>query len=36
VDPPFYGVHGGEKTSSHDVVQDVFATIVRNVRFHVS
>jgi hypothetical protein len=26
---------GGEKIASHDVVQDVFASIVKDVRFHV-
>ncbi len=32
----FHGVHGGERTGSHDVVRDVFATIVRDMGFHVS
>jgi hypothetical protein len=27
--------HGEEKTTLHDFVRDAFATIVRNVRFHV-
>jgi hypothetical protein len=28
-------VHGGERMASHDVVQDVFAAIARDVRFHI-
>jgi hypothetical protein len=31
----FWCAHGGERTTSHDVVQDVFTSIVRNARFHV-
>ncbi len=27
--------HGGEKTTSHDFVKDVFATMARDVGFHV-
>jgi len=28
--------HGGEWIASHNVIQDVFASIMRNARFHVS
>jgi len=28
-------VHGGERVISHDVIWDVFASIVKNVRFHI-
>jgi hypothetical protein len=31
-----YCEHGGERMTSHDVVQNVFTTIARNVGFHVS
>jgi hypothetical protein len=31
----FRYTHGGEKTTSHDVVQDVFVSIERDVKFHV-
>jgi len=30
-----YCTHGGEKITSHDVVQNIFAYIVINARFHV-
>ncbi len=30
-----YCAHGGDKTASHDVIHDVFASIVRDVGFHV-
>ncbi len=29
-------MHGGKRMASHDVVQNVFATIARDVGFHVS
>jgi hypothetical protein len=32
----FHYTHGGERTISHDVVQDAFVAIARNVGFHVS
>jgi hypothetical protein len=32
----FHCAHGEEMTASHHVVQDVFATIARDVKFHVS
>ncbi len=28
-------VHGGERIVSHDVIWDVFVSIVRDVRFHI-
>jgi hypothetical protein len=28
-------IHSGEKIASHDVVQDVFAFIAKDVKFHV-
>lgn len=31
----FHYAHGGEKTTSHDVVQDAFISIVRYMAFHV-
>jgi len=30
----FYCTHGGERTTSHDVVWDLFASIARDARFH--
>ncbi len=27
--------HGGEKTTSHNVIRDAFMSIVRDVRFHI-
>jgi hypothetical protein len=32
----FHHVHGEEKTTLHDVVQNTFMTIVKDVRFQVS
>jgi hypothetical protein len=32
----FHYTHGEERTTSHDVVRDVFVTIAKDVRFHVS
>ncbi len=31
----FRCTHGGERTTCHDVVQDVFASIMRDTRFHI-
>jgi hypothetical protein len=31
-----YCVHGGERTTLHDVVQNVFATIAKDTGIHVS
>jgi hypothetical protein len=32
----FHGAHVGEKTGSHDFVRNVFTTIVKDMKFHVS
>ncbi len=32
----FCCAHGGNRTTSHDVVQDVFTSITRNASFHVA
>jgi hypothetical protein len=31
----FHYIHGGEKIASHDVVQDAFMSIVKDMTFHV-
>jgi hypothetical protein len=31
----FCCAHGGERTTCHDVVRDVFASITREVKFHI-
>jgi hypothetical protein len=31
----FHCAHGGDRTTSYDVMQDVFASIARDVRFYV-
>jgi len=31
----FHYAHGGKRIASHDVVQDAFMSIVRNMAFHV-
>jgi hypothetical protein len=30
-----HSTHGGERTTSHDAIQNVFVPIVKDVRFHV-
>jgi hypothetical protein len=32
----FHYIHGEERKTSHDVVRDVFVTIAKDARFHVS
>ncbi len=32
---PYKDAYGGEKTTSHDVVRDAFASNSKDVRFHV-
>jgi hypothetical protein len=32
----FHCVHGGEKITSHDVMQDAFVAIAKDAGFHVS
>jgi hypothetical protein len=31
----FRYTHGGEKIVSHDIIQDVFMSIAKDVKFHV-